>query len=119
MARWRSGSAGVARAIAMVIVLAGCSAVAPAADGCASMRMSVPRCQAIVEDARHRLGERPPVTGIAVEPVTQGDRDTLRAQARVAVVRFAFVDGTEARIEVFCGGQNARTLVCTDRPSAT
>jgi hypothetical protein len=119
MATWRAGSAGLARALAVVSMVAGCAGVGPAADGCAAMGMSLPRCQAIVEDARQRLGERPPVTGIAVEPVTQGDRDTLRAQALVAVVRFAFVDGSEARIEVFCGGPNARTLVCTDRPSAT
>jgi len=100
-------------------VLEGCAALSPAADGCAAMGMSIPRCQAIVEHARRQLGDRPPVTDVTVEAVTQADRDTLRAQTLVAVVRFAFVDGTEARIQVFCGGQTARTLVCTDHPSAT
>jgi hypothetical protein len=83
------------------------------------MGMSAARCQAIVDDARRRLGQRPPVTAIAVEDVGQGSRDTLRSQQLVAVVRFGFVDGSEARIEVFCNRGNARTLVCTDHPSAT
>jgi hypothetical protein len=110
---------GAAAVVVSLLAVWGCAAMSPVADGCAAMGMSVPRCQAIVENARQQLGERPPVTTIAVEPVTQGDRDTLRAQALVAVVRFVFVDGTEARIDVFCGGHNARTLVCTDHASAT
>jgi hypothetical protein len=117
MAAWRAF--GTAAALAFGLVLAGCAAMSAAADGCAEMGMSVVRCQAIVDDARRRLGQRPPVAAIAVENAGHGARDTLRSQQLVAVVRFAFVDGTEARIEVFCNRGNARTLVCTDHPSAT
>ena len=117
MGAWDALRAGVA--LACALAASSCAGIGPAANGCAEMGMSVPRCKAIVDDARQRLGERPPVTAVDVERVTQGDRDTLRGQALVAVVRFGFVDGTEARIVVFCGGGNARTLVCTDHPSAT
>jgi hypothetical protein len=115
-ARWALG--GVA-AIALVVELCACAALSAAADGCAEMAMSVARCQAIVDDAMRRLGQRPPVAAIGVEDGGHGARDTLRSQRLVAVVRFGFVDGSEARIEVFCGRGNARTLVCTDHPSAT
>lgn len=83
------------------------------------MGVSVVRCQAIVDDARLRLGEHPPVAAIAVEPVTQGDRDTLRAQNLLAVVRFTFVDGSDARVDVHCDGRRSATLVCTEHPTAT
>jgi hypothetical protein len=118
MAAWRALGVVASLALALV-VLAACAAISAAADGCAEMGMSVARCQAIVDDARRRLIQRPPVAAIAVEDVGHGSRDTLRSQQLVAVVRFGFVDGTEARIEVFCNRGNARTLVCTEHPSAT
>src|SRR4051794_24663998 len=119
----RAGSvvrgSGATLVLSLAIGLAACAGFVPSTDGCAEMGMSVARCQAIVDDARRRLGDRPPVTGIAVERIEHGARDTLRSLQLVAIVRFVFVDGTDARIEVYCGGRNARTLVCTDHPSAT
>ena len=59
----------------------------------------------------------PPVVGVDVRMASPADRITLRSQLLVAVVRFAFVDGSAQEVEVFCSPREARSAgVRGDRP---
>jgi hypothetical protein len=105
-------------ALAIAAALAGCGVTGEAPQaGCAAMSVSLQRCEAMVEEARARLDEHPPVVGVVVIPALQDAKLTLRAQNLLATVRFTYVDGSSDEIPVFCGPGGIPRPACSDRSS--
>jgi len=102
--------------LALSAVVGGCVDPAAAARGsCRAQDVGELRCRAIVADAGARMTrDTPPVVGVDVRMATTADRLTLRSQQLVAVVRFAFVDGSAQEVEVFCAPRSARTALCVE-----
>ncbi len=100
----------------LAVAIGGCADPAAAARGsCRAQGVGELRCRAIVADAAGRMPpDAPPVIGVDVRMGSQADRTTLRSQRLVAVVRFAFVDGSAEEIEVFCRPGLAGTPVCLE-----
>lgn len=97
-------------------LVTGCADPAAAARGsCRAQDVGELRCRAIVADASARMARgAPPVVGVDVRMATAADRVTLRSQQLVAVVRFAFLDGSAQEVEVFCAPRSARTALCVE-----
>lgn len=100
----------------LTMAVGGCSDPAAAARGsCRAQDVGELRCRAIVADAAVRVAaDVPPVIGVDVRMASPADRTTLRSQLLVAVVRFAFVDGSAQEVEVFCSPRHARSPVCQE-----
>jgi hypothetical protein len=103
-------------ALVAAVLAGGCVDPAAGARGsCAAQDVGDLRCRAIVTEAGTRLpAGAAPIIGAEVRVATPSDRDTLRAQQLVAMVRFSFLDGSATEVPVFCGPRLARTLVCTE-----
>jgi hypothetical protein len=90
-------------------------AVTAARGSCVEASIGERRCQAIVAEAASRMdGGRPPLIGVRVELATPADRTTLRAQQLVALVRFAFLDGSTQEVQVFCTRRPEPAAVCAE-----
>jgi hypothetical protein len=107
----------VAALVLLAAVLAACDALANTPQqGCAELGVTIQRCEAIVDEARGRLGAHQTIAQIVVIPATQADRTTLRAQHLLATVRFTFTDGTSELVPIFCGPAGLPRLACMDGP---
>lgn len=108
----------LAAILGLGLTTAGCADAAAARGSCRAQGVGELRCRAIVADAARRVRpDTPPMIGVDVRMATPADRTTLRGQTLLAVVRFAFLDGSSQEVEVFCGGWRGDRAVCVETQS--
>lgn len=106
----------VVLALLLAVATGGCAdPVAAARVSCRAQDVGELRCRAIVADAAVRVApDVAPIVGVDVRMIRPADRTTLRSQLLVAVVRFAFLDGSTQAVEVFCSPRAVATPACQE-----